>query len=147
MTSEWLRHLASSPLAGSWRSSCSPPGSPRSGGVVYAGTQTFVGPDSFNQGAELSLLLILFLGGRRNLWGAVIAAVGIEYLAGTNNWIETHLLIVEGVLFTLILLYAPNGVITLPGRLIRLAASKLSLRSKSRRTGSGFTVRRRGARP
>jgi branched-chain amino acid transport system permease protein len=100
------------------------------GGVVYAGTQTFVGPDSFNQGAELSLLLILFLGGRRNLWGAVIAAVGIEYLSGTNNWIEMHLLIVEGVLFTLILLYAPNGVITLPGRLIRLVASKLSVRSR-----------------
>jgi branched-chain amino acid transport system permease protein len=104
------------------------------GGVVYAGTQTFVGPDSFNQGAELSLLLILFLGGRRNLWGAVIAAVGIEYLSGTNNWIEAHLLIVEGVLFTPILLYAPNGVITLPGRLIRLAASKFSLRSKIAQT-------------
>lgn len=100
------------------------------GGVVYAGTQTFVGPDSFNQGAELSLLLILFLGGRRNLWGAVIAAVGIEFLSGTNSWIELHLLIVEGVLFTLILLYAPNGVITVPGRLVRLAISKLSLRSK-----------------
>jgi branched-chain amino acid transport system ATP-binding protein len=41
-----------------------------------------------------------------------------------------HLLIVEGVLFTLILLYAPNGVITVPGRLIRAAASKLSPRSK-----------------
>jgi len=100
------------------------------GGVLYAGTQTFVGPLSFNQGAELSLLLILFLGGRRNLWGGVIAAVGIEYLSGTNSWIEMHLLIVEGVLFTLILLYAPNGVITLPGRLTRLAASKLSVRSK-----------------
>jgi branched-chain amino acid transport system permease protein len=101
------------------------------GGVVYAGTQTFVGPLSFNQGAELSLLLILFLGGRRNLWGAVVAAVGIEYLAGTSSWIEAHLLIVEGVLFTLILLYAPNGVITLPGKLARLAASKLSVRSRS----------------
>jgi branched-chain amino acid transport system permease protein len=100
------------------------------GGVVYAGTQIFVRPDSFNQGAELSLLLILFLGGRRNLWGAVIAAVGIEYLSGTNNWIEMHLLIVEGVLFTLILLYAPNGAITFPGRLIRLAVSKFAARSK-----------------
>jgi branched-chain amino acid transport system permease protein len=101
------------------------------GGVIYAGTQTFVGPDSFNQGAELSLLLILFLGGRRNLLGAVVAAVGIEYLAGTNSWIESHLLIVEGVLFTLILLYAPNGLITLPGRLARMAVSKLSVMSKT----------------
>jgi branched-chain amino acid transport system permease protein len=101
------------------------------GGVLYAGTETFVGPDSFNQGAELSLLLILFLGGRRNLWGAVIAAVGIEFLSGTNSWIEGHLLIVEGVLFTLILLYAPDGAITLPGRLARLVTSGLPVRSKT----------------
>jgi branched-chain amino acid transport system permease protein len=100
------------------------------GGVVYAGTQTFVSPLTFNQSAELLLLLMLFLGGRASLLGAVIGAVGIEYLSGTNAWVGAHLLVVEGVLFTLILLYARDGVIELPRRLVRLVASRLSARSK-----------------
>ena len=100
------------------------------GGVVYAGTQTFVSPLTFSQGAELLLLLMLFIGGRTSVCGAVIGAVGIDFLSGTNNWVGTHLLIVEGALFTLILLYAPDGVIQLPRRVIRRLASKLSVRSK-----------------
>ena len=100
------------------------------GGVVYAGTQTFVSPLTFNQSAELLLLIMLFLGGRASLLGAVIGAVGIEYLSGTNAFVGAHLLIVEGVVFTLILLYAPNGIVALPRQLTRLVASRVLRRSR-----------------
>ena len=83
------------------------------GGTVFAGTQAFVSSVSFNQTAEFTLLIMLFIGGRAVLLGGLIGAIGIEYLQGTNNWIASHLLIIEGVLFTLILLYAPEGVVGL----------------------------------
>jgi branched-chain amino acid transport system permease protein len=83
------------------------------GGTVFAGTQAFVSNVSFDQTAEFTLLIMLFIGGRAAIFGGLIGAIGIEYLQGTNNWIASHLLIIEGVLFTLILLYAPEGVIGL----------------------------------
>lgn len=83
------------------------------GGTIFAGTQAFVSSVSFNQTAEFTLLIMLFIGGRAALLGGLIGAIGIQYLQGTNNWIASHLLIIEGVLFTLILLYAPEGVIGL----------------------------------
>ncbi|MBO0713760.1 MAG: ATP-binding cassette domain-containing protein, partial [Acidimicrobiales bacterium] len=86
------------------------------GGTIFAGTQAFVSSVSFNQTAEFTLLIMLFIGGRAALLGGLIGAIGIQYLQGTNNWIASHLLIIEGVLFTLILLYAPEGVIGLVRR-------------------------------
>jgi branched-chain amino acid transport system permease protein len=86
------------------------------GGAVFAGTQNFVSTGSFDQTAELTLLIMLFIGGRRSLFGALIGAIGIEYLSGTSNWVASYLLIVEGVVFTLILLFAPEGAIDLVRR-------------------------------
>lgn len=83
------------------------------GGVVFATTQQFVTPTTFSQTAEITFLVMLFLGGRASIVGALIGAIGIEYFSGTNNWIADNQGIIEGVLITVVLLYFPSGLIGL----------------------------------
>ena len=87
------------------------------GGAVYAGTQLFVPATIVDPTAELSLLMMLFIGGRRSILGAVIGALVIQYVSGASNWVSTNILIVEGVLITLILLVDPEGLAGIAGSL------------------------------
>jgi len=70
------------------------------GGAVYAGTQQFVPETVVDPTTELALLIMLFIGGRRSVIGAVIGALVIQYLQGASNWVSVNILIVEGVLLT-----------------------------------------------
>ena len=81
------------------------------GGTVFATTQQFVTPATFSQVAEITFLVMLFLGGRTSILGGLIGAIGIEFLSGTSNWISTNEGIIEGVLITVVLLYFPAGLI------------------------------------
>jgi branched-chain amino acid transport system permease protein len=89
------------------------------GGGVFAGTQTLVSPGNFDQTAELSLLIMLFLGGRQAIIGGLIGTGLVEYLQTGNTFISSHIDIIEGVLFTLILLYAPEGLLGVVLRVYR----------------------------
>jgi branched-chain amino acid transport system permease protein len=80
------------------------------GGAAYAGTQLFVPATLASPTAELALLMMLFVGGRRSVLGAVVGAVAIQYLSGASNWVSVNILIVEGVLLTAILLIDPDGL-------------------------------------
>jgi branched-chain amino acid transport system permease protein len=81
------------------------------GGTVFATTQQFVTPATFSQVAEITFLVMLFLGGRTSILGGLIGAIGIEFLSGTSNWISSNEGIIEGVLITVVLLYFPAGLI------------------------------------
>jgi branched-chain amino acid transport system permease protein len=89
------------------------------GGGVFAATQSFVSTTNFDQTAELTLLVMLYLGGRRSIYGALIGTVVLEFLSGSSNYVSLHLLTIEGVLFTVVLLGAPDGLVGIGGRLIR----------------------------
>lgn len=80
------------------------------GGAVYAGTQLFVPATLVDPTAELSLLMMLFVGGRRSILGAVAGALAIEYVSGASNWVSVNILVVEGVLITVVLLVDPEGL-------------------------------------
>ncbi len=95
------------------------------GGAVYAGTQLFVPPTLVQATAELSLLIMLFVGGRRSVLGAVLGAVGIQYVTGISNWISIHILLIEGALITIVLLIEPDGTAAIVSRLWRRAAPRL----------------------
>jgi branched-chain amino acid transport system permease protein len=95
------------------------------GGGVFAGTQTLVSPTNFDQTAELTLLIMLFVGGRRTIVGGIVGTVVIEYLQEGNSFVSSHLLIIEGVLFTLILLYAPEGLMGVLRRMATYAGKAL----------------------
>jgi branched-chain amino acid transport system permease protein len=91
------------------------------GGAVFAGTQGFVSPDIFSSPTELTLLVMLYVGGRRSLAGAAVGALAIEFLSQESTWISTHLLLIEGILLTAVLLYEPEGLARMAQRFIRFA--------------------------
>jgi branched-chain amino acid transport system permease protein len=95
------------------------------GGAVYAGTQLFVPPTLVQATSELSLLIMLFVGGRRSVLGAVLGAVGIQYFTGISNTISVHILLIEGALITVVLLIEPDGIAGIVSRLWRRAAPRL----------------------
>jgi branched-chain amino acid transport system permease protein len=80
------------------------------GGAAYAGTQQFVPETLVDPTAELALLIMLFIGGRRSVIGAVIGALVIQYLQGASNWVSVNILVVEGLLLTVVLLVDPEGL-------------------------------------
>jgi branched-chain amino acid transport system permease protein len=80
------------------------------GGALYAGSQLFVPQTIVTASAQLSLLLMLFIGGRRSVVGAVIGAFAIEYFSGISNYVSIHILLIEGALVTIILLIEPEGL-------------------------------------
>ncbi len=80
------------------------------GGAVYAGTQQFVPETLIDPTAELALLIMLFIGGRRSVVGAVAGALVIQYLQGASNWVSVNILVVEGLLLTVVLLVDPEGL-------------------------------------
>jgi branched-chain amino acid transport system permease protein len=80
------------------------------GGAVYAGTQQFVPETLVDSTTELALLIMLFIGGRRSVIGAVVGALVIQYLQGASNWVSVNILVVEGVLLTVVLLVDPEGL-------------------------------------
>jgi branched-chain amino acid transport system permease protein len=80
------------------------------GGAVYAGTEQFVPETLVDPTAELALLIMLFIGGRRSVIGAVIGALVIQYLQGASNWVSVNILVVEGLLLTVVLLVDPEGL-------------------------------------
>jgi branched-chain amino acid transport system permease protein len=93
------------------------------GGAVYAGSQLFVPATLVSAAAELSLLIMLFVGGRRSIIGAVVGALVVQYVSGASEWVSVNILLVEGALITVVLLVDPEGlagiVVTLRGRLRR----------------------------
>ncbi|HKN97397.1 MAG TPA: branched-chain amino acid ABC transporter permease [Pseudonocardiaceae bacterium] len=80
------------------------------GGAVVASAQNIVTPDLAAESSQLTLLVMLFVGGRRSVWGAVVGAVAIEYLSNLSGTITTNLSIIEGVLLLLVLLFEPDGL-------------------------------------
>jgi branched-chain amino acid transport system permease protein len=122
------------------------------GGAVYAGTQLFVPATLVGPTAELALLMMLFVGGRRSVLGAVAGAVAIQYLSGASNWVSVNILIVEGVLLTVVLLVDPDGLAgiaqSLTGRLARhMPVRSLAPRLSAHRLPAPHPLARPGSVP
>jgi branched-chain amino acid transport system permease protein len=99
------------------------------GGAAYAGTQQFVPETLVDPTAELALLIMLFIGGRRSIIGAVAGALIIQYLQGAWNWVSVNILVVEGLLLTVVLLVDPEGLAGI------LATGVAWLRARTTRPG------------
>jgi len=102
------------------------------GGAVYAGTQLFVPATLVSPTAELSLLMMLFVGGRRSILGAIVGALAIQYVSGASSWVSNNILVVEGVLITVVLLVDPEGLAGI--------AATLTARVRGRPAGRGVVA-------
>jgi branched-chain amino acid transport system permease protein len=115
------------------------------GGAVLASAQGLVTPDVLNESTQITLLLMVFVSGRKSIAGAILGAIVIEYLTTSTSFISTNIGIIEGIALLLILLVEPDGVAGAVDRLLgrRTDQWAASLRSWS---AARLGTRGRGAR-
>ena len=80
------------------------------GGTVLASAQGLVTPDVLNESTQITLLLMLFVAGRKSIVGAILGAIVIEYLTTSTSFISTNIGVIEGIALLVILLVEPDGV-------------------------------------
>src|SRR6201986_3545689 len=88
------------------------------GGAVLASAQGLVTPDVINESTQITLLLMVFVPGRRSIAGAIVGAIVIEYLTTSTSFISTNIGIIEGIALLIILLVEPDGVAGAVDRLL-----------------------------
>lgn len=98
------------------------------GGAIVAAAQSVVTPDVLAEQSQLTLLVMLFIGGRKSVWGAIAGAIGIEFLSSLSDAITSNLPVIEGVLLLIVLLFEPDGFAGIVLRVFRAASRFLSSR-------------------
>ena len=94
-------------------------------GAVYAFNMRTIYPETFGFSLLLSVMTMLFVGGRYTQWGVFVA---VPLLWGLPQWVPASInsftQIIYGVILVVILMARPEGIITreLPGKIKRLFA-------------------------
>ncbi len=116
------------------------------GGAILASAQGLVTPDVLSEPAEITLLIMVFVPGRKSVTATIIGAIVIEYLSASTSFISTNLGTIEGVVLILVLIVEPDGVAGAVARLLgrrtdrwaaglRTAAARARARGGERRAG------------
>ncbi len=108
------------------------------GGAVLASAQGLVTPNILTGSAEITLLIMLFVPGRKSVTGAILGAIVVEYLSTSTSFISTNLGIIEGIILLVILLVEPDGV---AGAVARLLGRRKDRWADSLRTWSAARFR------
>jgi branched-chain amino acid transport system permease protein len=96
------------------------------GGAIVAAAQSVVTPDVLAEQSQLTLLVMLFIGGRKSVWGAIAGAIGIEFLSSLSDAITSNLPVIEGVLLLIVLLFEPDGFAGIVVRIARAVGRLVS---------------------
>jgi len=88
------------------------------GGAAVASVQGIVTPDVLSETAEITLLLMVFVSGRKSIAGVILGAIVIEYLTTSTSFISTNIGIIEGIALLLVLIAEPDGVAGAVDRLL-----------------------------
>jgi len=102
-------------------------------GVLYAGLIHFVAPESFSLANMFFLLAMVVIGGRHNLWGALVGAVALTVMREALVDFATYAQLAYGALVVFIVLFAPTGLAGVPSRLKSLLLKRGSASSDSTR--------------
>jgi branched-chain amino acid transport system permease protein len=111
------------------------------GGAVLVSAQGLVTPDVLSETSEITLLLMLFVAGRKSVIGAILGAIVIEYLTTSTTFISTNIGIIEGIALLVILLVEPDGV---AGAVARLLGRRTDRWAESLRSWSAGRFRAGG---
>ena len=87
------------------------------GGAILASAQGLVTPDVLAESAEITLLIMVFVPGRKSVAATILGAIVIEYLTTSTSFISTNLTTIEGIVLIVVLIVEPDGV---AGALARL---------------------------
>jgi branched-chain amino acid transport system permease protein len=88
------------------------------GGAILASAQGLVTPDVLSESAEITLLIMLFVPGRKSIAATIVGAIVIEYLSTSTSFISTNLGMIEGIVLIVVLILEPDGVAGALGRLL-----------------------------
>lgn len=81
------------------------------GGILAAWSSGIVTPTSLELGRTIWILLIVILGGARYFWGPVLGTVVAVWLDVIVSQLTPRYNTVIGVIFVLVILVAPNGIL------------------------------------
>ncbi|MGH8890780.1 MAG: ABC transporter permease subunit, partial [Acidothermaceae bacterium] len=91
-------------------------------GVLYAGLIRFVSPESFSLSSMFFLLAGVIIGGRFSLLGSVFGAILLVFLREELSNYSIYAQLLYGGLVVLIVVFAPTGLVGIPGRLWKFAS-------------------------
>jgi branched-chain amino acid transport system permease protein len=112
------------------------------GGAILASAQGLVTPDVLSESAEITLLIMVFVSGRKSVTATILGAIVIEYLTTSTSFISTNLTTIEGIVLILVLIVEPDGVAGAVARLLgqrpdRWAAGVQRAAARIRARGGG----------
>jgi branched-chain amino acid transport system permease protein len=88
------------------------------GGSLYAHYLNFINPASFNLFVSIKFIIMIILGGMHSLWGAIVGTALITFLS--YEWLhyfEEAEIMVYGVIILLIVIFLPQGVVSVPEKI------------------------------
>jgi branched-chain amino acid transport system permease protein len=86
-------------------------------GSLYAHYLNFINPASFNLLVSIKLIIMIILGGMQSLWGAIVGATLITFLS--YEWLhyfEEAEIMVYGAIILIIVIFLPDGVVSVPAK-------------------------------
>ena len=86
-------------------------------GVLYAGLIRYVAPETFSIGNMFLLLAMVIIGGRQNLVGCVVGAVGLVVVRELLIDYPTYAQVAYGSVVVFTVVFAPTGLAGLPSRI------------------------------
>jgi branched-chain amino acid transport system permease protein len=95
------------------------------GGIVLASAQGDATYFLVAESAQITLLIILFVPGRKNVLAVIGGAILVEYLSTSSDFMSTNLATFEAIVLVVILLIEPNGFVALVARIYRFGYSKI----------------------
>lgn len=81
-------------------------------GALYVASQGTAGPDRFGIEFSIEVVIMVAVGGRGTLYGAILGAILVNFASTyINNEIENGWRLILGGLFIAVVLFMPNGIV------------------------------------
>ncbi len=88
-------------------------------GSLYAHYVTFISPEAFTSGLSIVLIVMLYIGGLRSLWGAVLGAAFAVLLPELLSRYKNVDVIVYGLVLLVVMMFLPGGLAGLIASLVK----------------------------
>jgi branched-chain amino acid transport system permease protein len=86
-------------------------------GVLFAWYNQFVGPDALTLDRSTGILIMVILGGIGTLYGQLFGALVVVFLSNELSAVTQRWQMVLGVIYFVVVMYAPGGLVVLVPRL------------------------------
>ena len=95
------------------------------GGALFVPQAGIINPDQMTPAKSIEAVVWVAVGGRGTLIGPIIGAISINALRSwANQAYPDYWLIILGLIFLLVVLFLPGGMVSLPGKIKALRAKK-----------------------